>query len=646
MKKRFPDSKPQIKKKSPRERSQHPSNEKGPRQHVGLFTSQRQGGHLGSCHRKDPFAGIYIDASQAKGMKDNDIIVYTLDRNAEFHFVKNLGSIHDSKNFSNMGVYAYHLPNIFNDSVLNLAHKGEIPDLDNREDLRSLPLITIDGADAKDFDDAVYAISDSDPRNEGGWRAVVAIADVSYYVQPGDRLDHEAQKRGNSVYFIDKVVPMLPEKLSNDLCSLRPNEDRACIAVDMIITKDGKLKSYRFKRALMRSHARLTYEQVEKAITGHPDSTTEPLLNNVLMPLYGCYKSLKKARDHRGTINVESLENTFKLNADGSIKAIEPRKRLESHQIIEELMIIANVAAAKTLQAKDWPCAYRTHERPDRSRLQSLYTLAKNFKIPARKFSATNVIGAINEIISNVQNTPYSRLFNELVLRSQSQARYSPHNTGHFGLNLSYYCHFTSPIRRYADLLVHRALVASLELDGKKHSSNELDLAQVCEHISRTERIAMEAEREVQDRFMAHYLKDHLGDVFDGTIIGVGMPGIFVELDKVGAQGFIPKQDLSGDFFVFNEADHCYLGKRTKKTYQLGDRVKVVVTNADPIVCSIGFALHTENKKPNLSKPKPKRINEIKPEQRNTKSPSAKYSGYSGQKSLSRKSKPKQNPSH
>lgn len=620
MKKRFFESKPpQSKKKSPRERSQHPSNEKGSRQHVGIFESKKQGGHLGSCHRKDSFSGIAIDANQAKGMKDNDVIIYNLDRNAQFHLVKNLGSIHDSKNFSSMGVYAYHLPHTFSDEALNLAEKGQIPNLDHREDLRSLPLVTIDGSDAKDFDDAVYAISDTDPRNEGGWRAVVAIADVSYYVQPGDKLDQEAQKRGNSVYFVDKVVPMLPEKLSNDLCSLRPNEDRACIAVDMIISKDGKLKSYRFKRALMRSKARLTYEQVENAINGKTDSTTEPLLNNALTPLYGCYKSLKKARDNRGTINVESFENTFKLNPDGSIKAIEPRKRLESHQIIEELMIIANVAAAKTLQAKDWPCAYRVHERPDRTRLQSLYSLAKNFNIPARKFSATNVIGAINEIINNVQNTPYSRLFNELVLRSQSQARYSPHNTGHFGLNLSYYCHFTSPIRRYADLLVHRALIASLALDGQKHISTDLDLDQVCEHISRTERIAMEAEREVQDRFMAHYLKDHLGEVFGGTIVGVGIPGIFVELDKIGAQGFIPKQDLSGDFFVFNEATHSYLGKRTKKTYQLGERIKVLVTNADPVICSIGFALHNENKKPNNFKSQTKKADSKVSEHRKPK---------------------------
>lgn len=604
MQKRISYSKPQSKKKSPRERSQHPSSGNQPRQHIGLFVPQKGGGFLTSCHRKDSFPGIFIDQSKAKGMKANDVIVYTIDRNQEFHFVKNLGAISNGGTYSSMSVYAYHLPHTFSNDALHLADTGKVPELGNRTDLRDLPLVTIDGADAKDFDDAVYAEIDHDPRNEGGWRAIVAIADVSYYVQPNDHLDQEAEKRGNSVYFIDKVVPMLPEKLSNDLCSLRPNEDRACIAVDMIISKDGKLKSYRFKRALMRSSARLTYEQVENAINGKTDQTTEPLIKNVITPLYGCYKSLKKARDNRGTINVESIENSFKLNADGSINAIEPRKRLESHQVIEELMILANVAAAKTLQAKDWPCAYRVHEHPDRMRLQSLATVAKNFKIPSRRISSTNVIGAINEILSNARNTPYARLFNELVLRSQSQARYSLHNTGHFGLNLSYYCHFTSPIRRYADLVVHRALIAALNLDGKKSPPFEGDLAQVCDHISRTERIAMEAEREVQDRFMAHYLKDHLGDVFQGTIIGVGIPGLFVELDKIGAQGFIPKQDLTGDFFIFNENLHCYLGKKTGKTYQLGDRVKVLVTNADPVICSIGFSLCVDNKKPSSGRPK------------------------------------------
>lgn len=604
MQKRIPYSKPQSKKKSPRERSQHPSSGNQPRQHVGLFVPQKGGGFLSACHRKDSFPGIFIDQSKSKGMQANDVIVYTIDRNQEFHFVKNLGSISNSGTYSNMSVYAYHLPHTFSNEALHLADKGKIPELGKRTDLRTLPLVTIDGADAKDFDDAVYAESDPDPRNEGGWRAVVAIADVSYYVQPNDQLDQEAEKRGNSVYFVDKVVPMLPEKLSNDLCSLRPNEDRACIAVDMVISRDGKLKSYRFKRALMRSSARLTYEQVENAINGKADQATEPLVNNVIMPLYGCYKSLKKARDNRGTINVESIENSFTLNTDGSIKAIEPRKRLESHQIIEELMILANVAAAKTLQAKDWPCAYRVHEHPDRMRLQSLAMIAKNFKIPTRRISSTNVIGAINEILGNTKNTPYSRLFNELVLRSQAQARYSLYNTGHFGLNLSYYCHFTSPIRRYADLVVHRSLVAALELDGEKSQPFEGDLAQVCEHISCTERIAMEAEREVQDRFMAHYLKAHLGEVFEGTIVGVGIPGLFVELDKIGAQGFIPKQDLTGDFFIFNESLHCYLGKRTGKTYQLGDRVKALVTNADPVICSIGFSLCVDNKKPRSGKPK------------------------------------------
>jgi ribonuclease R len=581
--------------------------EKEPKQRVGLFSAKRQGGFLGPCHRKDPFSGIYINSLQAKSFNEDEVIVYSISKEGEFQFIRNLGSIHNAKTYAQMGVYAYHLPHVFSEDAQHLADKGTVPELGKRTDLRNLPLVTIDGADAKDFDDAVFAESDPDPRNQGGWRAIVAIADVSHYVQSGDALDKEAHLRGNSVYFVDRVVPMLPEQLSNNLCSLRPNQDRACLAVDMVIDKNGKIKSYRFKRALMRSRARLTYEQVELALNGKTDTTTEPLLTDVINPLYGCYKTLKKARDLRGTIQVEKIENTFELGDDGSIQAVKARSRLESHQLIEELMIAANVAAAKTLQAKDWPTIYRIHERPDKTRLQSLYTLAKSLKLPVRKFSGTNLIGSINDLLHLAKNLPYFRLFNELVLRSQAQARYSPHNMGHFGLNLSAYCHFTSPIRRYADLVVHRSLVSALELDGTKHQPVDLDLTEVSEHISKTERTAMEAEREVQDRFMAHYMKDRLGDIFDGTIVGVGIPGIFIELDNIGAQGFIPKQDLDGDYFILYETQHSYVGRHTREIYQIGNRVKVMVTNADPIICSIGFSL-VKNKKEKLSakKPQPK----------------------------------------
>ena len=293
--------------------------EKEIKQHVGIFTAKNQGGFLGPCHRRDPFSGVYVDQTHAKNFNEDDVIVYSVNRQGEFQFIRNLGSIHVPKTYALMGVYAYHLPHTFSEDAHHIANKGTIPELGKRADLRDIPLVTIDGADAKDFDDAVYAVSDPDPRNLGGWRAIVAIADVSHYVQTGDALDKEAHLRGNSVYFVDRVVPMLPERLSNDLCSLRPNEDRACLAVDMIIDRGGKVKSFRFKRALMKSRARLTYDQVEKAINGVTDATTEPLLNDVILPLYGCYKSLKKARDLRGTIQVESMENTFELGEDGSI---------------------------------------------------------------------------------------------------------------------------------------------------------------------------------------------------------------------------------------------------------------------------------------------------------------------------------------
>jgi len=578
--------------------------EKTLKHHIGIFIPKRLGGFLSPCHRKDPFSGIYIDAEQAKGFCENDVIVYSLPASGNFQFIKNLGCINSTKTYTPMGVHAYSLPHAFSADAQHIADKGSIPNLDLRTDLRDIPLVTIDGPDAKDFDDAVFAISDEDPRNKGGWKAIVAIADVSHYVPSNSSLDKEAYLRGNSVYFVDKVIPMLPEQLSNNLCSLRPNEDRACLAVEMIISASGKIKSYRFKRGLMRSRARLTYEQVEKAIHGQTDDITKDLLDSVIQPLYGCYKSLKKARDLRGTIQVETVENVFLLNEDGSVKGVKAKNRLESHQIIEEFMIAANVAAAKTLQAKNWPTIYRIHERPDKMRLQNVCALAKSLRMPVKKFDNKNIINSLNEILFAAKKLPYSKLFNELILRSQAQARYSSHNMGHFGLNLSAYSHFTSPIRRYADLIVHRSLIAALELDNIKHQPIDLDLDGISEHISKTERIAMEAEREVQDRFMAKYMQQHLGSIFDGTIVGVGIPGIFIELDNIGAQGFIPKQELGDDYFIFNETQHCYVGKRTRKIYQIGNRVKVVVTNADPILCSIGFSLVKEQRKQRVEKKK------------------------------------------
>jgi len=578
--------------------------EKALKHHIGIFIPKRLGGFLSPCHRKDPFAGIYIDAEQAKGFYENDVIVYSLPASGNFQFIKNLGCIDSTKTYTQMGVHAYSLPHTFSADAQHIADKGSIPNLDLRIDLRDIPLVTIDGPDAKDFDDAVFAISDEDPRNKDGWKAIVAIADVSHYVPLNSALDKEAYLRGNSVYFVDKVIPMLPEQLSNNLCSLRPNEDRACLAVEMIISASGKIKSHRFKRGLMRSRARLTYEQVEKAIHGQTDDITKDLLDSVIQPLYGCYKSLKKARDLRGTIQVETVENVFLLNEDGSVKGVKAKNRLESHQIIEEFMIAANVAAAKTLQAKNWPTIYRIHERPDKMRLQNVCALAKSLRMPVKKFDNKNIINSLNEILFAAKKLPYSKLFNELILRSQAQARYSSHNMGHFGLNLSAYSHFTSPIRRYADLIVHRSLIAALELDNIKHQPIDLDLDGISEHISKTERIAMEAEREVQDRFMAKYMQQHLGSIFDGTIVGVGIPGIFIELDNIGAQGFIPKQELGNDYFIFNETQHCYVGKRTRKIYQIGNRVKVVVTNADPILCSIGFSLVKEQRKQRVEKKK------------------------------------------
>ncbi|MEC7657776.1 MAG: RNB domain-containing ribonuclease, partial [Pseudomonadota bacterium] len=338
--------------------------------------------------------------------------------------------------------------------------------LDEREDLRSIPLVTIDGADARDFDDAVFAEPDLDGQNEGGWRIIVAIADVAWYVCHNDDLDRAARERGNSAYFPDRVVPMLPEKLSNDLCSLRPGEDRACLAADMRINATGNLLSHRFTRGLMRSAARLTYDQVQAARDGATDDKTRPLMARVIEPLFGAYASLAKARDNRGTLDLDIPERQVLFREDGWIDRIVPRARYDSHRLIEEFMIAANVAAAEALHAKKAPVMYRVHEQPSMGDVETLREslAALGFKLArAGTLRPSHFAG----LLAQAAKTDKLQIVSDLILRAQSKAVYSPDEKGHFGLALRRYCHFTSPIRRYADLLVHRALIRTMKLgDG------------------------------------------------------------------------------------------------------------------------------------------------------------------------------------
>lgn len=459
--------------------------------------------------------------------------------------------------------------------------------LSGREDLRAVPLITIDPEDARDHDDAVYAEPDTDAGNPGGHVVYVAIADVAHYVRPGSALDREAAKRGNSTYFPDRVVPMLPHELSSDKCSLREGEERACLVVRMVIDAQGRKRHHRFVRGLMRSAARLTYAEVEDAITGKPGPRVAPLMARIITPLLAAYRAMEKARDAREPLAIHVPEFRARLGEDGKVFSIDQRPSLEAMKLIEEMMIAANVAAAETLEKAKIPLLYRVHEPPSDEKISAYADYLSSVGL---KFAKGQVIkpAAFNRLLARVAGAEHEAALNELTLRTQSQARYSPESLGHFGLNLARYAHFTSPIRRYADLVVHRGLIRALNLgsDGQSDGLSDGEAAALeatAEHISTTERRSMAAERDSIDRYLAAYMQDRIGAEFDGRITGVARFGLFVKLEGLGADGLVPISSLGTDFFQHMEKQHALMGKRTRKTYRLGDRVRVMVAEAAPL---------------------------------------------------------------
>lgn len=485
-----------------------------------------------------------------------------------------------------IAIHDYEIPTTFSDQALAQAANAKAAPLGKREDLRNIPLVTIDGADARDFDDAVFAEPDNDKKNPGGWHLIVAIADVAWYVRPGDPLDSCAYERSNSVYFPDRVVPMLPEALSNGWCSLVADEDRPCLAAHMWIDADGQLINHRFVRALMLSQARLTYEQVQAARDGVTDEITEPLLGPVITPLYGAYDALDKARRKRGVLELDLPERRIVIGTDGQVERVEMRQRFDSHKLIEEFMVTANVAAAETLEKKRQPCMYRIHDEPSLEKMQGLRQFLDSLSIRLAKGQVVRA-ELFNRILSKVKDTPNAALVNDAVLRSQSQAEYNPDNIGHFGLALRRYCHFTSPIRRYADLLVHRALIEGLGLGQGGLGDEGRDFARMGETLSKNERRAAAAERSSVDRFCALYLAEKVGSMFAGRINGVTRFGLFITLDDSGADGLVPMRSLPDDFYVHDEARHLLRGRRTKKVFRLGDTVRVMLMEADPLTGSM-----------------------------------------------------------
>ncbi len=501
-----------------------------------------------------------------------------------------IGSASDPRVMSLVAAHELGLRTEFPSNVLKESENLPRPTLaDHRADLRKIPLVTIDGEDARDFDDAVFAEPDDNPENPGGFHLIVAIADVSYYVRAGTALDDEAYKRGNSTYFPDRVLPMLPEALSNDLCSLRPKEDRYCLAVHMWIDKNGMMINHKFVRGLMKSVARLTYTQVQNAYNGKPDDLTEPLLRPIIFPLYDAYKLLQKARLARGTLELEMPERKIVVDENGAMAGVAIRERFDSHKMIEEFMVLANVAAAVALQKKKAPCVYRVHDRPSFEKIQNLRTYLDTFGVSMPKGNVDEP-EQLAQILRQSKGKPFAQLISESMLRSQMQAHYDTDNIGHFGLALNHYAHFTSPIRRYADLLVHRSLITAYGFGpGGLDDETKIKMPAMCEHISITERASMEAERNTVDRFTAHFMADKIGQSFEATISGVTRFGLFVRLDDSGADGLVPMRMLEGDFFVHDERRHALIGRRTGVVYRLGAKVVVELIEAAPLAGALMF---------------------------------------------------------
>ncbi|WP_326525338.1 ribonuclease R family protein [Sphingomonas sp.] len=523
--------------------------------------------------------------------------------------VERLGEAFAPRSFSMIAIHKHGIPHIFSGELLDEAKRvAALPLGDDREDLRHLPIVAIDPVDARDHDDAVWA----QPNDDGGWDAIVAIADVSFYVRPGSLLDKEARKRGNSVYFPDRVVPMLPEILSADVCSLKEGVDRAALACHLKISAKGQIESWRFSRAVVRLAANIAYEDAQAAIDHHmspqrklgPQAAGEApaardpsfrwddeLVEASLVPLWACWRALNAARDDREPLDLDLPERRIALDEQGRILSVAPRERLDAHKLIEDYMIAANVAAAKALEAKKMPVMYRVHEPPAREKLVALKDYLKTLGI---EFALGQVIrpATFNRLLEKVGDSDFRPQAMEQVLRTQTQAYYGPQNAGHFGLALGSYAHFTSPIRRYADLMVHRALVEGYRLGPGGLTADEAsNFERIGEAISALERRAMEAERETVDRYVAAYLSQHVGEVMEARITGVQSFGFFATVEGVGGDGLVPARDLGSEYFRWDEAAQRLIGEHSGTEFAVGQRLQLRLAEANPVSGALRFEL-------------------------------------------------------
>ena len=569
---------------------------------LGIFRSRSGGGGTIEPVNRRELRAWQVRQGNTGDAKDGDLVRFHLSaRNrqsmAEARILETLGNPNDQRKISLIAVHAHGLPDDFPASVM-AESEALIPfSVEDRTDLRAIPLLTIDPVDARDHDDAVHAEPDTDPKNRGGFVVLVAIADVAHYVRPGSRLDKEAQLRGNSVYFPDRVVPMLPERISNDLCSLRELEDRPCLAVRMIFDANGRKRRHEFLRGVMKSAAKLSYQEAQAAIDGNVSEKCAPLMDRALRPLWQAYAALARARDERGPLDLDLPERKILLDAAGRVARVIIPERLDAHRLIEEFMIQANVAAAETLEAAKTPLIYRTHDEPSKEKLKNLRDFLETLDLQLAPGTGLKP-EAFNRILARAKTLPVPELVNEVILRSQAQAEYTRENIGHFGLNLAKYAHFTSPIRRYADLIVHRALIRAMKFGPDGLTDEEATrLVDVAKDISDAERRAMAAERETIDRLIAAHLADRVDASFEGRIAGVTRSGLFVKLKDTGADGFVPVSTLGQDFFNYVEEAHALVGNRSGETYQLGDPVTVRLVEVIPSAGAVRFEMLTPGKK-------------------------------------------------